>query len=53
VPNKFALEYIESRFGERLRSTLIEQVGPDAKLVVQSPERAVDRASTLAGREKS
>ena len=44
VPNKFALEYIESRFGERLRSTLTEQVGADAKLVVQAPEDANSEA---------
>jgi len=37
VPNSFALEYIESRFGERLRSVLTEQVGPEARLVVQAP----------------
>src|SRR5215217_128880 len=49
VPNKFALEYIESRFGERLRSTLIEQVGADAKLVVQVPEGASSGDCTLAG----
>jgi len=38
VPNSFALEYIESRFGDLMRSVLTEQVGPDAKLVVQAPE---------------
>jgi len=40
VPNTFALEYIETRFGERLRSVLTEQVGPDAKLLVQAPNGA-------------
>ena len=40
VPNSFALEYIETRFGERLRSALKEQVGPDAKLVVQASDDA-------------
>src|SRR5215216_214883 len=40
VPNSFALEYIETRFGERLRSALTEQVGPDAKLVVQASDDA-------------
>ena len=40
MPNSFALEYIETRFGERLRGALTEQVGPDAKLVVQAPDDA-------------
>jgi len=35
VPNSFALEYIETRFGERLRSVLMEHVGPGVKLSVQ------------------
>jgi hypothetical protein len=38
VPNRFALEYIESRFGERMRKVLKEQQGADAKLSVQSAE---------------
>src|SRR5215210_2620724 len=38
VPNEFALEYIETRFGRRLREVLTEQVGPDAKLVFQAPD---------------
>jgi len=37
VSNSFALEYIESRFGELMRRVLTEQLGPDAKLVVQAP----------------
>jgi hypothetical protein len=40
VPNQFALEYLESRFGELMRSVLKEQVGPDAKLLVQAPDGA-------------
>jgi Replication initiator protein A/DnaA N-terminal domain len=40
VPTTFALEYIETRFGERLRSVLTEQVGPDAKLLVRAPDGA-------------
>ena len=40
VPNSFALEYIETRFGERLRSVLNEHVGPDATLLVQAPDSA-------------
>ncbi len=38
VPNSFALEYIETRFGELLREVLTEQVGSEAKLVVQAPD---------------
>jgi hypothetical protein len=53
VPNKFALEYIESRFGECLRSTLIEQVGPHAKLVVQAPKGASSGECAFPGREQS
>ena len=37
VPNKFALEYIETRFGKLLREVLREQVGSEAKLVVKAP----------------
>jgi hypothetical protein len=40
VPNKFALEYIESRFGELMQRMLKEQVGPDASVVVQAPDGA-------------
>ncbi len=40
VPNSVVLEYIEARFGELLRSMLTQQVGPDATLVVQSPNGA-------------
>jgi len=38
VPNSFALEYIETRFGELMRRVLKEQVGPDAELLVQAPD---------------
>ena len=38
VPNSFALEYIETRFGELLRGVLTEQVGPNAKLLLQAPD---------------
>jgi hypothetical protein len=38
VPNQFALEYIESRFGERMRKVLKEQVGVEAELLVQAPD---------------
>lgn len=38
VPNSFALEYIETRFGELLRGVLKEQVGPNAKLSLQAPD---------------
>jgi len=40
VPNDFALEYIETRFGELMRRVLKEQVGPDATLIVQAPSGA-------------
>jgi Replication initiator protein A/DnaA N-terminal domain len=40
VPNEFALEYIETRFGDRLRRLLTEQRGPEAKLMVQAPNGA-------------
>ena len=53
VPNSFALEYIERRFGERLRSVLTEQVGPDAKLVLQAPDDASSTNYALPGRDKS
>jgi hypothetical protein len=50
VPNTFALEYIETRFGKLLRSVLKEQVGPDAELLVQ----ATDGASSVgSARDKS
>jgi hypothetical protein len=38
VPNRVALEYIETRFGELIRRMLKEQVGPDAELLVQAPD---------------
>jgi hypothetical protein len=38
VPNWFALEYVETRFGELIRRILKEQVGPDAELLVQAPD---------------
>jgi Replication initiator protein A/DnaA N-terminal domain len=38
VPNRFALEYIETRFVELIRRLLKEQVGPDAELLVQAPD---------------
>jgi len=53
VPNSFALEYIERRFGERLRSVLTEQVGPDAKLVLQAPDDASSTNYALPDRDKS
>jgi hypothetical protein len=40
VPNRFALEYIETRFGELLRRMLTEQVGSDAELLVRAPDGA-------------
>jgi hypothetical protein len=53
VPNMFVLEYIETRFGERLRSALTEQVGPAAKLVVQAADDARSTDDTLPGRDTS
>jgi hypothetical protein len=41
VPNLFALEYVETRFGELIRRMLKEQLGPDAELVVQAPDNAI------------
>jgi hypothetical protein len=38
VPNRIALEYIETRFGELIRKMLKEQVGPDGTIVVQAPD---------------
>lgn len=38
VPNSFAVEYIETRFGEPMRRVLREQVGPDADLVLQATD---------------
>jgi hypothetical protein len=38
APNRIALEYLETRFGRRLRQLLKEQVGPDTKLVVEGPD---------------
>ena len=49
VPNRFALEYIESRFGERMRKVLKEREGPDAELLVQSPEGASSADYTQSG----
>ena len=40
VPNRFALEYVETRFGELMRSVLREQQGAGADLLFQSPEDA-------------
>jgi hypothetical protein len=40
VPNRFALEYVETRFGELIRRMLKEQLGSDAELVVQAPDNA-------------
>jgi hypothetical protein len=40
VPNSFAREYIETRFGEPLRRLLTEQRGSDTTLVLQAPEAA-------------
>jgi Replication initiator protein A/DnaA N-terminal domain len=36
VPNSFAVEYIERRFGELIRSVLQEQVGPGTEIAMQS-----------------
>jgi hypothetical protein len=36
VPNSFALEYIETRFGELMRSLLQEQVGSGTEISIQS-----------------
>jgi chromosomal replication initiator protein len=36
VPNSFAVEYIETRFGELIRSVLQEQVGPGTEIAIQS-----------------
>jgi plasmid replication initiation protein len=36
VPNSFAGEYIETRFGELIRSVLQEQVGPGTEIAIQS-----------------
>jgi chromosomal replication initiation ATPase DnaA len=38
VPNRFALEYIESRFGELIRRVLKQQVGPEAELLIQASD---------------
>jgi hypothetical protein len=40
VPNRFALEYIETQFGELLRRMLTKQVGSDAELLVRAPDGA-------------
>jgi hypothetical protein len=36
VPNSFAVEYIETRFGELMRSVVQEQVGPGTVISIQS-----------------
>jgi Replication initiator protein A/DnaA N-terminal domain len=36
VPNSFAVDYIERRFGELIRSVLQEQVGPGTEIAMQS-----------------
>jgi Replication initiator protein A/DnaA N-terminal domain len=36
VPNSFAVEYIDTRFGEQIRSVLEEQVGPGTEISIQS-----------------
>jgi plasmid replication initiation protein len=36
VPNSFAVEYIDTRFGEQIRSVLEEQVGPGIEISIQS-----------------
>ena len=36
VPNSFAVEYIETRFGELMRSVVQEQVGPGTEISIQS-----------------
>jgi chromosomal replication initiator protein len=46
VPNRFALEYVETRFGELIRRVLKEQVGSDAELLVQAPDTTSSAAST-------
>jgi hypothetical protein len=55
VPNHFALEYIETRFGERIRSVLKEQVGAEATLVLQAPDGTssadVHRSVNLTGEQ--
>jgi hypothetical protein len=46
VPNRFALQYVEARFGELMRRVLKEQVGSEAKLVVQAPKSTSSAEST-------
>jgi hypothetical protein len=46
VPNRFALEYVETRFGELIRRVLKEQVGSDAELLVHAPDSISSAAST-------
>jgi hypothetical protein len=36
VPNSFAVEYIETRFGELMRSLVQEQVGPGTEISIQA-----------------
>ncbi|MCA1837944.1 MAG: hypothetical protein LC674_04045, partial [Actinobacteria bacterium] len=38
VPNRFALDYIETRFGELIRRVLKQQVGPEAELLIQASD---------------
>jgi hypothetical protein len=55
VPNHFALEYVETRFGERMRSVLKEQVRAEATLVLQAPDGTsaadVHRSVDLTGEQ--
>jgi hypothetical protein len=44
VPNRVALEYIETRFGNLIRRLLKEQVGPDADLLIQAPDNSTGSA---------
>jgi Replication initiator protein A/DnaA N-terminal domain len=48
VPNPFAKEYIESRFGGVLEEALTGRVGDDARLEVVVGERAEERAGQRA-----
>ncbi len=53
VPNTFALEYVETRFGELLRRVLKEQVGPDASLLVQAPDGSSSADYARSSKEAS
>ena len=48
VPNPFAKEYIESRFGGVLEEALTGRAGDDARLEVVVGERAEERAGQRA-----